>query len=63
MTTLEIDDAESPHANGKRAQHEVAGIAFDASVRDRTLEYFEEFFKVLDDPERADRLLVRACRS
>jgi hypothetical protein len=37
--------------------------ALDASVRDRTLEYFDEFFKVLDDPKRADRLLVRACRS
>ncbi|HUF29419.1 MAG TPA: hypothetical protein VMM77_02060 [Gemmatimonadaceae bacterium] len=36
--------------------------ALDAKVRDRTLGYFNEFFAILDDPARADRMLARACR-
>ena len=36
--------------------------ALDAKGRGRTLAYFNEFFEILDDPERAHRILGRACR-
>jgi hypothetical protein len=36
--------------------------ALDARGRGRTLGYFNEFFEILDDPERAHRALGRACR-
>ena len=36
--------------------------ALDAKGRGRTLAYFNEFFEILDDPERAHRALGRACR-
>ena len=36
--------------------------ALDSRVRDRTLEYFEEFFRILDDAREADREIVRQCR-
>lgn len=36
--------------------------ALDARGRDRTLEYFEEFFRIIDDPGARDREIVRNCR-
>jgi hypothetical protein len=36
--------------------------ALNSRVRDRTLDYFDEFFAILEHPERADRAFARACR-
>jgi hypothetical protein len=37
--------------------------ALTPQVRQRTLAYFEEFFAILDEPSRANRMIVRACRT
>jgi hypothetical protein len=36
--------------------------ALDARIRDRTLDYFEGFFRILDDPRSANRAIVEQCR-
>jgi hypothetical protein len=36
--------------------------ALDAGIRDRTLAYFDQVFRVLDDPAAANREIVRKCR-
>ena len=36
--------------------------ALDAGIRDRTLAYFDQVFRILDDPAAANREIVRKCR-
>jgi hypothetical protein len=37
------------------------GRLLDATARDRTLEYFDEFYRVIGEPRLAEREIVRAC--
>jgi hypothetical protein len=37
--------------------------ALDDRIRDRTLAYFDEFFRIIDDPAARDRHIVQSCRS
>jgi hypothetical protein len=36
--------------------------ALDPKIRERTLAYFEDFFRILENPREAERQIVRQCR-